>query len=42
MSNMKQLTHHVFSKYVSAIKEYFDVVNKSDAIKNLVNAKSTL
>ena len=42
MSNMKQLTHHLFSKYVFAIKEYFDVVNKSDAIKNLVNAKSTL
>jgi len=42
MSNAKHFAHHIFSKYVSAIKEYFEVVNKSDSIKNLVNAKSTL
>lgn len=42
MPNAKHFAHHIFSKYVSAIKEYFEVVNKSDSIKNLVNAKSTL
>ena len=42
MSTVKYSTHHIFSKYVSAIKEYFELVNKSDAIKNLVNTKLTL
>ena len=42
MSNSKYLTHQVFAKYVLTVREYFELINKSDAIKNLVNIKTTL
>ena len=42
MSTKKHEKDAIFSKYVSVIKEYFLTMNKSEIIKNLVNANSTL
>lgn len=42
MSNIKHFANELFSKYVCAIKEYFDTMNNSETIKNLANIKSTL
>jgi len=42
MTNVKLFSKMIFSKYVSSIKEYFELIQKSETCKNMSDFKITL
>lgn len=42
MTNIKLFSQMIFSKYISSIKEYFELIQKSESVKNIVNVQFTL